>query len=165
MLEVRLAAAEEAAHVHSLMLRAFAEYLGTLAVASSAHHETVDDVRAAMNEGGAVIAFSDGSAAGSARFRIESNALYVGRVAVLPAYRRRGVATAMMRFLEDRARALGLGAVRIIARESLPGNVQFYRALGFEVTAIKPHPRGPDREYHMLRRCERNDSGDSSGRA
>jgi ribosomal protein S18 acetylase RimI-like enzyme len=137
------------------MQDAFAEYAGVLVVPSSAHAETVVDVRAAMVEGGAVLAFCEGKPVGSARFRIESQEMYVGRVAVLPTHRRRGVASEMMRFLENHATALGRDAIRIAVRESLPGNVAFYRALGFEIVAVKDHPRGPDREYGMRKLVRR----------
>jgi ribosomal protein S18 acetylase RimI-like enzyme len=131
------------------MREAFAEYEGILAVPSSAHGESVDDVRSAMQRGGAVLAFWEGNVAGSARYRVDPDVLYVGRVSVLPAYRRRGVARAMMRFLEQLGPTVERDRVRVIARESLPGNVELYRALGYRVVKIAPHPRGPDRECWM----------------
>jgi ribosomal protein S18 acetylase RimI-like enzyme len=103
-----------------------------------------------MHEGGAVLA-EDGEAVGSARFVPEDDFLYVGRVAVLPAHRRRGIASAMMRFLEDVAIELGRPEVRVGVRESLPGNVRLYEALGFRTLAVDPHPRGPDRTRTMVK--------------
>jgi ribosomal protein S18 acetylase RimI-like enzyme len=151
---VRLAHSEEAEVVHAIMRRAFAEYEGALPVPSGALGESVADVAAAMAHGGAVLAFVDGSdePVGSARFECQPDALYVGRVAVLPAQRRRGVASAMMHFLEGLAPRLGREIVRIGVRQSLPSNVALYESLGYEVTSIDPHPGGPD---HSLTMCKR----------
>ncbi|HEY3594018.1 MAG TPA: GNAT family N-acetyltransferase [Polyangiaceae bacterium] len=151
---VRLATLDEAPLVHATMIASFEEYRTLLVVPSSAHTETIDDVRSSMEKGGAVIASfsSDESPAGCARFRVDPDALYVGRVAVLPAHRRRGVASAMMRFLEGHAGERKRDTIRIIARESLPGNVELYRGLGYEIVKVAPHPRGPDREVWMQKR-------------
>src|SRR5881392_3128298 len=100
-LSVRAATLDEAPLVREVMLAAYAEYKGTLPVDSGAHTETVDDVLEDMRQGGALLAHYEGQAVGSVRYRIEDEELYVWRVAVLPAFRRRGVASAMMRFAED----------------------------------------------------------------
>jgi ribosomal protein S18 acetylase RimI-like enzyme len=134
------------------MRSAFDEYRGGLAVESSAHAETLDDVLDGMRSGGAVLAFDGDTPIGSARFRVEEDDLYVGRVSVLPAYRRRGVASAMMRFLDRVAAERGRPSIRIQVRDSLPNNVGLYRALGFEVVSIDPHPRGKDRVWTMRKR-------------
>ena len=134
------------------MQRAFAEYTGVLPVESNATHETLDDVRAAIADGGAVLAFADGTqAVGSARFRPEGDDLYVARVSVLPEFRRTGVASTIMRFLEGVARDRQKSALRIGVRDSLPSNVGLYQSLGYELISIAPHPRGPDKVWTMRR--------------
>src|SRR5262245_60711478 len=97
---VRLATPDDALLMHDTMQRAFAEYIGVLRVPSSSHAETVDDVRRALVVGGGVLAWSEGACVGSARFVLEPDTLYVGRVAVVPEFRRRGVASLLMRFIE-----------------------------------------------------------------
>jgi ribosomal protein S18 acetylase RimI-like enzyme len=149
---IRLATLEEAPLVREIMLAAFAEHEGALPVDSSAHTETVDEVLDEMRQGGAVLAEDGTRAVGSARFKPDGEDLYVGRLAVLPDDRRRGVASAIMRFLEEIARDLGHDAIRIGVRESLPSNVELYRSLGYEVWTIEPHPRGPDRVLIMGKR-------------
>jgi ribosomal protein S18 acetylase RimI-like enzyme len=146
---VRLASLDEAPLVRSIMRQAFAEYAGALPVASGAHSESIDDVVAAMRAGGAVLAFGGDEAIGSARYKPVAGGLYVGRVAVLPVHRRRGVASAMMRFLEGVAVRLGRAAIHVEVRDSLPANVGLYQALGYELISIAPHPRGPDRVWAM----------------
>jgi ribosomal protein S18 acetylase RimI-like enzyme len=62
---------------------------------------------------------------------------------VLPAWRGRGIAAAMMTFIEEHARALGHPETRVEVRLSLPSNVALYRRLGYRTISEQPHPRGP----------------------
>ena len=86
--------------------------------------------------------------------RARPDHLYVGRVAVLPEHRRRGIAAALMAAMDQVARELGLAEVRIGVRASLPDNQRLYERLGFRVVAVTPHPRGPDRSVSMVRRLD-----------
>lgn len=147
---------EEAPLVRSIMRQAFAEYAGALPVESGALVESLADVVAAIREGGAVLACVGDAAIASARFKPVPGGLYVGRVAVLPAHRRRGVASTLMRFLEDVASGQGHTAILIEVRDSLPGNVGLYQSLGYEVVSIDPHPRGPDRVWSMRKHVARD---------
>lgn len=132
------------------MREAFAEYAGKLPQESGALRESLDDVRKAMADGGAVLAFIEYEPVASARYLVEEDALYVGRVAVLPAYRRRGFASAVMLFLEHVARQNGRSTMHIGVRESLPSNVALYRKLGYQ--EVKREPHGADRSITMLKR-------------
>ena len=132
------------------MRAAFAEYVGKLPLESGALRESLDDVRNAMAQGGAVLAFVEDEPVASGRFLVEDDALYVGRVAVLPDQRRRGIATALMAFLEDIARQYARTAIRIGVRESLPSNVALYQKLGY--VEIKREPHGADRSLTMVKR-------------
>ncbi|MBV9898661.1 MAG: GNAT family N-acetyltransferase [Chloroflexi bacterium] len=131
------------------MREAFAEYDGKLPQPSGALRETVEDVRRAMAEGGAALAFIGETGVGSARYLLEADALYVGRVAVLPGYRRRGIASALMAFMEQHAREMGLTRVHIGVRESLPSNLALYESLGYERVNVEPHDA--DRSWTMIK--------------
>jgi ribosomal protein S18 acetylase RimI-like enzyme len=151
-IRVRLATPEDAELMHEVMQRSFAEYLGVLRVASSAHAETVADVRRALALGGGALAWIESACVGSARFALEPEVLCVGRVAVLPEFRRRGIASRLMRFIEEHAPSLGRDVVSLKARAALPSNVELYRSLGYEVLVDRPHPRGDDRELTLAKR-------------
>jgi ribosomal protein S18 acetylase RimI-like enzyme len=133
----------DAALVHRLMREAFAEYDGVLEPPSGALTETVADVTAAIVAGGAVVAWRGEVAVASARYQAEADHLSIGRVAVPPVYRGRGLARAMMTFLEDHGRALGLPEARVGVRRSLPDNIALYERLGYRIVSEEPHPRGP----------------------
>ena len=143
---VRIGRAEpgDAAVVHRVMHEAFAEYQSVLRPPSGAHRETVADVERALSQGGGMLAWLGTDAVASARFRAESDHLYVGRVAVLPSHRRRGIASTLMMYAEEIAVEAGLARIQVGVRMSLPGNVALYKSLGYELIAVEPHPKGPD---------------------
>jgi GNAT superfamily N-acetyltransferase len=104
-----------------LMLEAFAEYDGVLEPRSSALDETVEDVLAVMAKGGAVLAWANGEAVGSGRYELRGGGLvYIGRLSVSPAFRGRGTAAAMVRFIEDAARDAGCREATLDVRMALP---------------------------------------------
>ncbi|MBZ0298147.1 MAG: GNAT family N-acetyltransferase [Anaerolineae bacterium] len=150
--QVRLAAIDESPIIHRLMQEAFAEYEGVLQPGSGANRETVADVQQAMAVGGAALAWRQGIPVGAARFRLEPDELYVGRVAVPPVYRQHGVGRAVMRFMEDVARLHRKDRIRVDVRKSLPQNVSFYQKLGYDIISINPHPRGPDQVVTLVKR-------------
>ncbi len=103
---------------------------------------------------GAVIALVDGTAVGCARWAVRSDDaapgvgqrddgatplrtyLYVGRVSVLPAFRGRGVATALMAWCERLAVDRSLHEVRLGVRLGLVRNEALYRRLGYLPTGL-----------------------------
>src|SRR5262245_22310721 len=126
-LQITPATPDQAVLVHRIMQEAFAEYVGVLHPPSGTHAETVDDVVRAMSSGGAILAWEDGKAVGSARYSRKPDFLYVGRVAVLPASRGKGIARAIMAYLEAQARQEGFDRVELGVRMALPQNLAFYQ--------------------------------------
>jgi GNAT superfamily N-acetyltransferase len=141
---IRLARAEEWELLHRLTQEAFAEYRGRLDPPSGAFDESAMDVMRALEDGGALFAYVGDEAVGAARYRPTPDHLYVGRVSVLPAWRGRGIAVALMLALEQYAPKLRLKAIELGVRESLPSNVKLYEKLGYAVIRREPHPRNPD---------------------
>ena len=109
---------------------------------------------AALARSGAVIASVDGEAVGCARWAVGPDDaapgsgqrddgttrlrgyLYVGRVSVLPAFRGRGVATALMAWCEQLALDRDLHEVRLGVRLGLVRNEALYRRLGYRPTGL-----------------------------
>jgi ribosomal protein S18 acetylase RimI-like enzyme len=144
MIRVALTGASQAELILRLAVEAFAEFRDTLVPPPGILRESIEDVARSIETGGAVIAWDSDVPVGSARFHPEPDHLYVGRVAVPPAYRRRGIASAMMDFIEDHARSLGYVETRVQVRQALPSNVALYESLGYTVCSADPHPRVPD---------------------
>lgn len=76
-----------------------------------------------------VMAASGGEVVGTARLTRESE-LRIGRVAVLPSWRRRGVAGMLVSALEAEARRLGAGEVSLHSQSYVQS---LYAKLGYEV--------------------------------
>jgi tRNA threonylcarbamoyladenosine biosynthesis protein TsaE len=139
---VRAAAVEDAPLVRNLMLTAF-ESLRDLDPPSSAFEESDADVAAAIERGGAALAFMDGTPVGSVRFEPQDVCLYIARLAVIPAARRNGVAAALMGAAETEAARFGLHEAQVEMRSHLDGNRALFTALGYELIWERPHPRNP----------------------
>ena len=143
VIRVALADVSQAETVLQLAVEAFEEFRQTLVPPPGILAESVADVARYIGAGGAVLAWDGEIVVGSARFHPEPDHLYIGRVAVSPAHRRRGVATAIMQFLEEHARSLGFSETRVEVRQALPSNVALYESFGYDSIGIKPHPRVP----------------------
>jgi ribosomal protein S18 acetylase RimI-like enzyme len=68
---------------------------------------------------------------------------------VLPEYRGRRVAVALMTALEEAVQALGVPEARVGVRGSLPSNLRFYENLGYRAMASRPYPTGTDFEITL----------------
>ena len=147
---VELVGAEAAALVYQLTLDAFSEYKDVLDPPTGVLAERVADAERALAEHEAEVAWIGETAVGSGRLEAKADHLYVVRLAVLPAYRRNGVAAGLMAFAEERAIALGLPAVQVEVRTALPGNIAFFKKLGFVHVATNPHPRKPSATSEVL---------------
>jgi ribosomal protein S18 acetylase RimI-like enzyme len=76
---------------------------------------------------------ADGTGVGFAICFRRGDAGYISVVAVIPEYRRRGIASALVATAVRYLASLGLEPVRIDAYEDAPAAVAAYRSLGFEV--------------------------------
>jgi ribosomal protein S18 acetylase RimI-like enzyme len=150
LIRVELVDAEQAELVLRLAVEAFEEFRHVLVPPPGILAETAADVARYIEAGGAVLAWDGEVAVGSARFHPKPDHFYIGRVAVPPAYRRRGVATVIMRFLEEHARSLGFTETRVEVRQALPSNIALYESLGYQPTGIQPHPRVPTAQIVKL---------------
>lgn len=138
-LSVREAHSEEAGLLHDLLLRAFKEYEGRLDPPSGVHAEAVASVRNRMNEGGALVCEAGGVAVGCVFYAPKAGYVYVGRLAVLPEYRRRGIGKLLLGAAERRAGELGLPRVRLGVRLALGKLREYYEARGYAPIALRSH--------------------------
>jgi ribosomal protein S18 acetylase RimI-like enzyme len=104
-----------------------------------------------MREGGALLAWEGTDPIGSLRYQFKPDHLYVGRVSVLPAYRGRGIATAMMREVEPIACAHGYTTIQLGARLVLQSNITFYERLGYRVISTRMHDKGGSMVVEMMK--------------
>ncbi|HSP73284.1 MAG TPA: GNAT family N-acetyltransferase [Gaiellaceae bacterium] len=130
---------ERAGDVHRLTQAAFERHR-TLDPPSGAGRESLEHVHEDLAAGGGAIAELDGRPVGCLRWTVApSGDLHVRRVAVEPGRQGRGLGRVLMAWAEDEARRRGCGAVSVGVRIALPGNLAFYRALGYEVVDEHRH--------------------------
>lgn len=143
-MEIRQATLDDTEVVHRIVQAAFEPFREVVPVSLSALDETIEEVREAVAEGRVLVAVEGEDGFGTVRYEVKPDSLYVGRLAVLPAYWGRGIGAALMAHIEQLAPSLGRTRIQLATRESVPSNVQFYERLGYTAVERVPHPRGPD---------------------
>jgi GNAT superfamily N-acetyltransferase len=107
---------------------------------SSVLKETLADFAARLRSDTIFVALASGQLIGSIFCTPDEDALYVGRLAVRPDWRRRGVASALMEAAKNEARRRGAARITLGARIALPGNVALFRRHGFVIVRETCHP-------------------------
>lgn len=133
--QISLVTADEAPIVHQLMLEAFEDYR-FIEVPSSALTEPVDKLVQALKDGRvqAIIYWLDDVPLGSARLQLKEESLYFSRLSVTPSARGKGIAKAMLAWMEEYALLNGKQKVECKVRANVPKNIQLYKNIGFVIT-------------------------------
>jgi ribosomal protein S18 acetylase RimI-like enzyme len=109
----------------------------------------LDDLAA----GGGAIAELEGRPVGCLRWQIAENGhFHVRRVGVAPELQRQGIGRALMAWAEQEGRRRGCAGVSVGVRIALPGNLDFYRKLGYEVVAEHRHEGYADTTWLAMRK-------------
>lgn len=80
----------------------------------------------------------------------QAGELYLDSLAVLPEYRRQGVATALVRATKRRADQLGLPCVGLLVDADNPSGEKFYRSIGFRQLNETPFWGGHPMKHLIL---------------
>ncbi len=118
---------------------AFASYRNVLVPPSGAHTETPETIAAKLAHGGGLLAFIGDVPVAGVVYQPHETHMYLGRLAVLPVYRGRGIGQRLVEGVEARARTLGLPSVQLGVRLQLPGNQTFFERLGYRVIRAEAH--------------------------
>ncbi|MEZ0471925.1 GNAT family N-acetyltransferase [Luteimonas salinilitoris] len=100
-----------------------------------------------------LIAFADGQPVGyKAGYALETRRFYSWVGAVLPAYRRHGIALALLREQERRLREAGYANVRVKSRNGFPGMLRLLIGEGYRIVALEavPSPQDPKIVFEKL---------------
>src|SRR5581483_5166274 len=129
----------DAATIVSILRSAFQEYRALLDPPSGVHRETVESIVEKMKTGRWVIAELDGRAVGCVVYDNRGEYVYLGRLAVLPEFRRRGIGTALIEYVEAQARALNVAHVRLGVRIVLKELRASYARRGYREIEYHAH--------------------------
>jgi len=137
---IRFATRAESAAVAALIRAAFEEYRGRLEPESGAFGETAETVAAAFADHAVIVAQAGGRLVGCVLATRHGDDLYLGRFAVDPDFRRRGIASRLLAEAERHARATGAVALALGVRIARPDNFRYFAARGFREVGREAHP-------------------------
>jgi ribosomal protein S18 acetylase RimI-like enzyme len=136
---VRPADAAEAARIAQVIRSAFGQYRGVLEPPSGALALDAAAVRDLMKLGGILACECDGRIVACVFHRTHADHVYLGRLAVLPAFRGRGLGARLVAEVEALAVAAGRDRVRLGVRLNLPRNREFFERLGYRQSGLDSH--------------------------
>ncbi|BCH28075.1 N-acetyltransferase [Mesorhizobium sp. L-8-10] len=123
-----------------LIRRSFAPMDGVIDPPSSAHRLTSLSLEAKAREETAFLATVADRLAGCVFLADNGSHLYLGKLAIDPAFQGQGVGRRLVEAAEDHARELGRTAVELQTRIELTANHAVFGRLGFRETARTAHP-------------------------
>jgi len=123
-----------------LIREAFAAQSRATDPPSGALGETTASVAAKLAEGGGAGAEVAGALVGVVLCAEQDDALYIGRVSVVPAWRGRGIARALLAAGEAEARRRGLERMTLRVRLTLEDNQRLFAGFGFAPVGQGAHP-------------------------
>lgn len=127
------------ARIARVIRAAFAEYRDVLEPPSGALALDAAGVRHLLELGGVLVCECDGRIAACVFHRTHADHVYLGRLAVVPAFRGRGLGVRLVAEVEALAVAAGRDRVRLGVRLSLPRNREFFERLGYRQVGLDSH--------------------------
>ena len=138
---IALGGNEDAPEIARLIHESFREYEGQLKPPSAALNETPESIVEEFNVGTfAILARIEGIPVGCVLATPRDRDVYFGRLSVVPAHRRHGVAQLLIAELEHQAVNRGFEGVLLAVRISLTENQRFFRDLGYIEITRRAHP-------------------------
>lgn len=96
------------------------------------------------------VALCENKVAGYAGMHCILDECYIDNIAVFPAYRRQGIAGALLDALEDYARAHGASFLTLEVRASNMPAIRLYRGKGYQEVGARPNYYNKPREDALL---------------
>lgn len=152
-IELRPAAASDIEAVVAVIIAAYRIYDGRLRPPSSALEETGEAVARYLQRGGVIVAECEREIVGAVRYETRDAYVYLGRLAVAPAWQGRGIARRLVAAVEEWTEMIGLDEVQLGVRVELAGNRALYEHLGYTVAGLVPFRNDPRYSFlHMKKR-------------
>ena len=151
--QLRPATAADIAAILAVTKAAYASHAGRLDPPSGVVREQPEAVERYLNDGGVIVAEVDGQIVGAVRYEPRDDHLYLGRLAVAPAWQRQGIGRRLVEAVEEWALLLGLDEVHLGVRMELTEYHDLYRRLGYVDNGTAPFKH--DERYHYLKMKKR----------
>ncbi|PSJ59872.1 GNAT family N-acetyltransferase [Pseudaminobacter soli (ex Li et al. 2025)] len=139
-MEFREAKPADLAAVVELTTTAYAPYTALL---NGLPIPVTEDYAPRIARGEVWLLESDGEIAGLMVFERDADHVMIFSVAVSPAHQGKGFGIALLRWLEERTREMGLPEVRLYTNARMERNIALYLAYGFQETGRRPNPYRP----------------------
>lgn len=152
MITIRSACDADLPALVEVIQAAFAEYYDRLDPPSSAHHKTIESTRQELADGGAFVALDAEALIGCVFYHPAADHVYLDRLAVLPTYRRRGLAGRLLAAVEAYAHAQHLPNVRLSVRLALSENQAYYQRQGYRFWSYGTHTGYTTPTYVILQK-------------
>ncbi len=133
----------DAAQVLATIHAAFAVQSARTDPPSGALQETLASIEAQLTIGGGAGVRAGTGLAAVVLWREKENGLYLGRLAVHPRYRRRGLARTLLAAAEAEARRRNLPRLHLGTRLALAETSALFTSCGFVATGLETHPGYP----------------------
>ena len=131
----------DAAEIAALIQEAFESHRGRLHPSPGALKETAESIARRLAQERALVAEAERRIGACIFMTLRSaEELYVGRLAVLPSWRGRGVARRLVEAAERVAVREGRRALSLSVRAALTENIAVFERLGFRQVGRRPHP-------------------------
>ena len=150
MIRITRGSAEDAAEMLTLLLTSFAQYQGKLNPQQSVFRETIPSLRKRIAEGRLLLVRANDEMVGCLVCDRLSHVLYLGRLAVHPAYRKQGIVRQLILAAEEVAIEQGYRQTLCEVRIVLSDNVRLFQSLGYDITAAKAHDGFDEPTYYQL---------------
>ena len=155
-IEIRLLSSADAPVAAELIRAAFADQGKVTDPPSSALRETAEIVAEKLAKGGGAGLVNAGALIGIVLWTPqEDDALYLGRLAVAPAWRGRGLAGRLLDAAEAEARRRGVARLRLHARIELPANRRLFARHGYVEVELRAHPGYAEPTFAVMEKALR----------
>lgn len=136
---IQAAALDQSAAIQAVIQAAFEQYREQLDPPSSVFRESAAQIRSKLEAGGGFIACAGEDMVGAVLYEAQPDYMYLGRLAVLPAYRGQGIANRLVQAVEQAAIQHKLPRVELAVRIALSRNQAFFQHMGYAISAYHAH--------------------------
>lgn len=149
-IEIREATGADITTLVASIRSAFEEYRGLLDPPSGALTETAGNVARLLENETALVASAYGEAVGVVFYDLREDPVCLHRLAVLPDLRDRGIGARLVKTVEERVSAAGMGRIHLAVRISLVANHLFYMNLGYSIVDVRIYPECDFPTYYVM---------------